>query len=228
MAFLPRSNICNILKLRESCITVPSISIQLRWRKIPKRKPRYLPMAPSKVFRIPQHPYVSPDEQQLRDDLLDEYYTKVESLRVLFKAELNQKSIDEGHTIENQKEEEAKFRLLLEENKKENERIRKIREETMEKLFQEKQIHLMQLEENRKLELQETKMRVDEIVRKEKEKLSQCITYENLDDVIEKTISDPKNYNYAIDVNGNIKWEGTPPSELEEKLKKGIAQYFKN
>lgn len=54
---------------------------QVRWRKPPKRKPRWLPMAACKVFRIPQHPYVSPEEKQLEDDLLDEYYRKVDSLQ---------------------------------------------------------------------------------------------------------------------------------------------------
>ncbi|GFT69390.1 probable 28S ribosomal protein S26, mitochondrial [Nephila pilipes] len=198
--------------------------MQLRWKKIPKRKPKFLPTAASKLFRIPEHPYVPPDEKQLIDDLLEEYYRKIDSLRVLFKAELNQKNIDEGHTLENQRDEEAKFCLLLEENKKENERIAKIREETMEKIFQEKQIHLLQLEENRKITNEEIKMKVDEIVRNEKEKTAAFITYENIDEVIEKALYEPKNFNFAIDVNGNIKWEGTPPSELEEEIKQRITQ----
>ncbi|KAF8774731.1 putative 28S ribosomal protein S26 like protein [Argiope bruennichi] len=133
MSFLYRSYLPSILKLHEVRCNVPYIFVQLRWKKIPIRKPRWLPMAPSKLFRIPEHPYVPPDEKQLIEDLLDEYYRKIESLRKLFKEELAQKSRDEGHTVENQRLEEEKFLLLLEENKKENERLQKLREETMEK-----------------------------------------------------------------------------------------------
>lgn len=61
--------------------TVFPVFSQVRWKKIPKRKPRWLPMAPTKVFRIPQKMYVPPDEKQLEDDMLEEYYRNLESLR---------------------------------------------------------------------------------------------------------------------------------------------------
>ncbi|GBM23566.1 hypothetical protein AVEN_196642-1 [Araneus ventricosus] len=228
MSLLWRSHFPSVLKLHEACRKVSCKSMQLRWKKIPIRKPRWLPMAPSKLFRIPEHPYVPPDEKQLIEDLLEEYYRKIESLRKVFKEELAQKSRDEGHTLENQKLEEAKFLSLLEENKKENERLRKIREETMERLFQEKQVELLQLEENRKLKEQETKLWVEEMVRKEKEKLAVWITYENLDDAIAKALSDPRNVCYSVDVNGNVKWEGKPPDELEEEIKRRVAESMEN
>ncbi|CAL1298831.1 unnamed protein product [Larinioides sclopetarius] len=228
MSLLYRSHLPSILKLHKACSIAPYVSVQLRWKKIPIRKPRWLPMAPSKLFRIPQHPYVPPDEKQLIEDLLEEYYTKIVSLQKAFKEELAQKSRDEGHTIENEKLEEAKFLSLLEENKKENERLRKIREETMERLLQEKQVELLQLEEERKLKEQETKQRIEEIVRKQKEKIAVCITYENLDEAIERAINDPRNVAYSIDVYGNVKWEGKPPDDLEEELKKRIAQSMEN
>lgn len=59
------------------------ISTQVRWKKKTGgwRKPRWLPMAKSKVFRIPQHPYVAPEEIQLQKDLLEEHYRILGSLR---------------------------------------------------------------------------------------------------------------------------------------------------
>lgn len=81
MAFVSRASFSTILKLREASIKIPSTCVQLRWRKEPKRKPKWLPTAPSKVFRIVEHPYESPEEKQLKLDLLEEYYRKLESLR---------------------------------------------------------------------------------------------------------------------------------------------------
>lgn len=57
------------------------VTYHIRFRKTPKRKPRWLPMAKSKVFRIPQHPYVPPEQKELELELLDEYNRIIESLR---------------------------------------------------------------------------------------------------------------------------------------------------
>lgn len=60
------------------------VCTQLRWKKEPKRKPRWMPMAKSKVFVIHEKMYVPPDERQLEDDLLEEYYRNIESLRLIY------------------------------------------------------------------------------------------------------------------------------------------------
>ncbi|XP_035224180.1 probable 28S ribosomal protein S26, mitochondrial [Stegodyphus dumicola] len=204
-------------------LAVP-VTTQLRWKKIPIRKPMWLPTAPSKLYRIPEHPYVPPDEKELIAELLEEYYCKVESLRQLFQAEVKQKDEDEGNTLEQQQKDEAEFRLLLEENKKENERIRAIREETSERLFQEKQLELLQLEEERKLEEQRIKERVEDIVRKEKEMSAFYINYDNLDTAIEQAMDNPVNVNFAITPAGDVIWEGKPPPEYEENVIKRISE----
>ncbi|GIY08843.1 hypothetical protein CEXT_98341 [Caerostris extrusa] len=74
------------------------------------------------------------------------------------------------------------------------------------------QIELLQLEEERKIKLQETKLRVDELVKKKK------------NDAIETAINSPKNVCYSLDVNGNIRWEGYPPADLEEEINRRISQ----
>lgn len=63
--------------------TILPTSTQVRWRKKTGgwRKPRWLPMAKSKIFRINQHPYEAPEEAQLRNNLLEEYYRILTSLR---------------------------------------------------------------------------------------------------------------------------------------------------
>ncbi|KFM82070.1 putative 28S ribosomal protein S26, mitochondrial, partial [Stegodyphus mimosarum] len=204
-------------------LAVPVIT-QLRWKKIPRRKPKWLPTAPSKLYRIPEHPYVPPDEKELILELLDEYNRKIESLRKLFQAEVKQKDVDEGNTLEQQKKDEAEFRLLLEENKKENEKIRAIREETLERIFQEKQLQLLQLEEDRKLEEQRIKERVEDIVKKEKEKSASYINYDNLDTAVEQAMDNPVNVNFAITPDGNVIWEGKPPPDYEENVNKRISE----
>ncbi|GIY08840.1 hypothetical protein CEXT_98331 [Caerostris extrusa] len=117
-----------ILRFQESWVKLSSISIQLRWKKKPRtRKPAHIPMALGKMYKIPKHPYVPPEENELTLNLLAEYMRKIDSMRKYFKEELEQKYKDEGNTFENQKLEEVKFQALLDENNKENERLRKIR-----------------------------------------------------------------------------------------------------
>ncbi|XP_054716587.1 probable 28S ribosomal protein S26, mitochondrial [Uloborus diversus] len=212
-----------LLTRNELFISMPSC-VQLRWRKIPVRKPKWKPMAASKLYRIPKHPEVSPEEAELHVNLMDEYYRKVESLRKLFKKELESQNLDEAFLAKQEEEEEKQFHLLLEENKRENERVKKIREETLEKMFQEKQIELLQLEEERIKKMELTRQKVDEIVRKEKEKHLNYITEEKLDAAIEHAIDNPININFAISINGEIKWEGNPPPEYERELMQRISE----
>jgi len=197
---------------------------QLRWKKEPKRKPRYLPMAQSKVFVIPEKMYVPPDEQQLADDLKEEYYRHLNSLRKQFQDEIKQLPSKEEIILAMKKEEKEEFKLLLEENKKENERIKKIREETLEKEFQENQIQLLQMEEERLQILQEAKQRVEEIVKAEKEKSKGYITLENIDQAIENAIDNPININFTLNLDGTVNWEGKPSLEYEADMCKRIGK----
>ncbi|KAG8190127.1 hypothetical protein JTE90_026695 [Oedothorax gibbosus] len=225
MAFISRVSFSTFLKLREASVKIPSTYVQLRWlKKEPKRKPKWLPTAPSKLYRIIEHPYVSPEEKQLQLDLHEEYYTQIESMRKMFQEELAQKNKEEGKTLKGQQEEEEKFLLLLEENKKENERIKVIREATIEKLFQEQQLEFMQLEESRKIQEQETKARIEKIVREQKEITKSYITHSNLDEAVERALDSPRNFNFTIDVNGKVNFEGNPPPDFEEDIKQRIAQ----
>lgn len=71
--------LCNFMKLKLIHSFGPTIPV--RWKMNMKRKPKYLPVAPSKLYNIPEHPDVPYEEKKLDEDLLYDYYTKLNSLR---------------------------------------------------------------------------------------------------------------------------------------------------
>jgi len=222
MAFIHHCSLCCAWRVSNQLMKGPIFTI-IRHKEY-RRKPLWMRTAKSKLFRIPQHPYFPPEEKELIAKLEDEYYIKINSTRKLFQEEMKQKFEDEGNTLKKQEESKNEFLMLLEENRKENEYIKSIREETLERLFQAKHVELLELEENRKAEQEKIKLKVEEIVRKEKEKAASFINYENLESAIEKAMDNPINYNFAINVNGSLKWEGKPPLPFEEEMKRRIAE----
>lgn len=59
----------------------------------------------------------------------------------------------------------------------------------------------------------------EELVRKEKEASSSFITSENIDEAIEKALTETVDYNYAIDINGEkILGRETRPSQQKEQI----------
>lgn len=215
-------NFRNILYRRQFFI-IRDVTTSSRYKKPRIRKPLWLPVAASKLYRIPEHPYVPQDEKDLILELLDEYYIKVDSLRKLFRAEIDQKYVDDGTKEEKKKQEETEFRLLLESNKRENERIQEIREKTLEQIFEAKQLELLKLDEERKKNEEDIKQKVNQLVRIEKEKVKKYLTYDNLEAAIEHALDNPVNVNFAISPDGKIIWEGTPPTELENEMNKRIS-----
>uniref|UniRef100_A0A1E1X3W9 Small ribosomal subunit protein mS26 n=1 Tax=Amblyomma aureolatum TaxID=187763 RepID=A0A1E1X3W9_9ACAR len=188
---------------------------QLRWKKKPKgSKPRWMPIAPTKLFKINPGPPVDPEEIAVLRRMRAAYRTEMKAIRNYWMEE-NRKDLElaDKYSAVSQ-EEEREHERLLEENDKENQRVAILRMERN-KLEQEKRVEeLLQREADAKLKLEQLKQHVDEIVRIEKERSATYITLEKLDEAIELAIENPISYSFAIDAQGKEIWEGTPHYEV--------------
>ncbi|XP_064456568.1 small ribosomal subunit protein mS26-like [Ornithodoros turicata] len=188
---------------------------QQRWKVSRRRKPRWMPIAPSKLFNIIERKPRDPEETQQLDHLYRMYKTEIKSIINYFVGE-HKKSIEAADkysaiSIEEVKEQER----LLEENEKENQRVAKLRAEWRKKLMEERVEELLKIEADAKREMEERKKQIEEIVRREKEQSATYVTLEKLQDAIEFAVENPVSYNFAIDLEGNVLWEGTPHMQVQ-------------
>ncbi|XP_002404746.3 probable 28S ribosomal protein S26, mitochondrial isoform X2 [Ixodes scapularis] len=187
---------------------------QQRWKRIRQRKPRWMPIAPSKLFNIIEHKPADPDETKQLKRLYDLYRTEIKSLRHYFIKE-HQLALEEADKFSAVSLEEAReHERLLEENEKENQRVAQMREERNKQEAEKMVEDLLQREVEAKAKLVELKEHIEQIVREEKAKSDTYITMEKLDAAIEFAIEHPVSYSYAIDPKGNQLWEGTPHYEV--------------
>ncbi|KAM7358244.1 mitochondrial ribosomal protein S26 [Cochliomyia hominivorax] len=174
----------------------------VRWR----RKPRWLPTAKSKMFRVPERKEQSPEEKAELLRLHNNYKTQLRSVRQYLREE-NQR-LDEtssaGHFVLTAEQEEAEFQRCLRENEKWNQEIALIREQ---RLAREREEKAKYVEERLRLarEREEERMeKIEALVKKEKELSKTFITRENLELAIEQALANPVDYNFSIDLHGNI------------------------
>lgn len=186
---------------------------QVRWRRN-GMKPRWMPMAPTKLFKINLGPPKDPEEIKLLKQMHDVYNTEMKAIRNFWK-EQNQRDLElaDKHSLVSQ-EEEREHERLLEENEKENQRVAQLRMERNKEEEERRVQELLQREADAKAKLEALKEQVEEIVRVEKERSSTYVTLEKLDEAIEFAIENPVSYSYAIDAQGKEIWEGTPHFEV--------------
>uniref|UniRef100_A0A131XHL8 Small ribosomal subunit protein mS26 n=1 Tax=Hyalomma excavatum TaxID=257692 RepID=A0A131XHL8_9ACAR len=197
---------------------------QVRWKKVKGMKPRWLPMAPSKLFKINLGPPADPEENAVLRRLHAAYKTEMKAIRNFWREEhLKDLELADKHSAVSQ-EEEREHERLLEENEKENQRVALLRMERN-KLEEARRVEeLLQREADAKAKLAQLKAEVEEIVRVEKARSSTYITLENLDEAIEFAIENPVSYSFAIDQQGKEIWEGTPHYEV---YKEGPAPAYR-
>uniref|UniRef100_A0A023FNU2 Small ribosomal subunit protein mS26 n=1 Tax=Amblyomma cajennense TaxID=34607 RepID=A0A023FNU2_AMBCJ len=214
-ALLPLRNGAYDVALYRPDVTLLLGLQQVRWKKKPKgMKPRWMPIAPTKLFKINLGPPVDPEEITVLRRMHAAYRTEMKAIRNYWMEE-NRKDLElaDKHSAVSQ-EEEREHERLLEENEKENQRVALLRMERN-KLEQEKRVEeLLQREADAKLKIEQLKEHVEKIVRVEKERSATYITLEKLDEAIEFAIENPISYSFAIDPQGKEIWEGTPHYEV--------------
>ncbi|CAH1257989.1 MRPS26 [Branchiostoma lanceolatum] len=170
------------------------------------RKPRHVPRAPSKANYVRKLTPIDPDEHTYLKTAYNTYRTQFRAVRNMFLEEyLARKRQEEGaDTAKREKEEDEEHFKLMELNRRENERMhqeRLVREQR--EALEREQADLEMSIQNEQRE-QEIVEQMDELVRREKEASKHFITLDNIEEAIETALSDPKNYNFAVDRDGKI------------------------
>ncbi|TDG47637.1 hypothetical protein AWZ03_005935 [Drosophila navojoa] len=179
-----------------------------------RRKPRWLPVAKSKLFRVPERKKQSEEERTELMRLHNHYKTQLRSVRQFLREEVvrQQETSTADHIVLTPEQEEAEFQRCVEVNAAWNAKIAKEREVRLAKEREEKVAYVQERLEAGKLREEERRERADERVRYEIEQSKSFITRENLDEAIETALANPVDHNFAIDLAGNmIKGRNTQP-----------------
>ncbi|KAF6199899.1 hypothetical protein GE061_006197 [Apolygus lucorum] len=198
----------------------PFSQVQVRWRK----KPRWLPVAKSKMFKVPERKRPPSDEHEELKRLHNQYRTEMKSLRLFFSERTKAMSTGEEVLAEIAKREEDAHQEAVRINAEWNARVAEHREKLLaEEKEREVEEILEAVEKARKAAL-EMKMKAEEIVRQEKERAKNYITPENIDEAINKALDNPVDHEFAIDLDENIiKGRRTKPVQKEQEEIQKVA-----
>lgn len=181
-----------------TCVPTPNLQI-LRW----KRKPRWMPVAKSKIFRVPERPVIPEDERAELMRLYNNYRNYMKSIRryVVAKHQASLAITTDEKDI--QKVFEDDFQRCNEINDKWNAAVGLERQIYFEKVLEDsvntaKQA-LAKAEEKKQLQLE----LAENIIAEQKEAAKTFITADNIDQAIEHALANPVDYNFAIDLDGN-------------------------
>lgn len=191
----------------------------VRWR----RKPRWLPVAKSKKFRVPERKKQPEDERLELLRVNNNYKTQMRSVRSYLREEVekNKAISTAGHLIISPEDEALELERCRKINDEWNLECLKIREERNRKLAEEQKLKIAERLIAKEYRDAETLEKIEEIVRLEKEKSKTYITAEKLESAIEFALANPVDFNFAIDLRGNI-FKGRTNltvEEVEEKVK---------
>lgn len=167
------------------------------------RKPIWMPTAPSKLFRITEHTFYTPEEREQSQLLINAYLAQIASLQEFMKREFFL-PIEESGGLPTEflaKELEAD-KTLLEDNARENQRIALIREQEAKSRIEDLENTVMAEKMRVEEKLIDIGSTVDEFVRRQKADPHNFVTPENIDRHIEKAMDSPVSFSFCIDKSG--------------------------
>ncbi|XP_076054395.1 mitochondrial ribosomal protein S26 [Oratosquilla oratoria] len=171
----------------------------VRWRK-----PRWLPTAPSKMFRVPKRCVIPKEEVVEIQRIYNNYRTNMRSIRSYLKEQNMLTSATSQLAAQHAQEEEDEHQCLMLFNLEENKRVQKLREARQQKELEEDLERvarsLVKLELKEKHDIEAAQSHIE----KTQELVRSLLTHENLEEAIEKALENPINYNFALDQDGNI------------------------
>ncbi|XP_004925783.1 small ribosomal subunit protein mS26 [Bombyx mori] len=188
------------------------------------RKPRWLPVAKSKVYRIPKRPTTSEEERVELLRLHNNYKTQMRAIRRFYHEDMiKEKSTKDSASSEMSQQLEAdEWARCFELNEKWNAEISAAREERRKLEIAKLEEYTLARMEAKDKELQIKIKKASEKIREQKELSKTFITPENLDEAIDLAIANPTDYNYAIDMKG-MKFEGRDTIISYPKEDKNVA-----
>ncbi|XP_037721525.1 probable 28S ribosomal protein S26, mitochondrial [Drosophila subpulchrella] len=185
----------------------------VRWR----RKPRWLPVAKSKMFRVPERKKQTEEERTELMRLHNHYKTQLRSVRQFLREEnvRHDETSTVDHIVLTPEQEEAEFQKCIDANAAWNAAIAKERDQRLAKEREEKVAYVQERLEARQVREEERKEQANQRVLLEIERSKTYITRENLDAAIETALANPVDHNYAIDLAGNL-YQGRSTTQLPD------------
>lgn len=174
----------------------------VRWR----RKPRWLPVAKSKLFRVPERKVEDPMERAELMRLHANYKTQLRAVRGFLMADTNAREATStaDHLIISPEQMEEEFRQCSEVNDKWNAQIAQVRNQRLAIEREAQRELILQRLDAKKDRTASRRISAEELVRLEKERVKSLITPANIDQAIEQALAETKDYNFAIDLSGKI------------------------
>lgn len=205
----------------EALAPVYSNLTTVRWA----RKPMWMGTAKSKLFRVPKRPQIPVEEMEELKRLYNNYRTTMKSIKRFLENKYSLNAIETADPEQQKRLFEEDYVRCNEINAKWNEQQRLIREkqaeERLAKALQQAEQTIVEFEQQQRVQMQQ----IEEIVRQEKENSKNFITPENLDEAIDKALANAVDYNYAIDLAGNVyKGRETTPESVEAREKQTLKQ----
>ncbi|CAD0204964.1 unnamed protein product [Chrysodeixis includens] len=173
------------------------------------RKPRWLPVAKSKIYRIPKRPVISEEERLELLRLHNNYKTQMRSIKRFYHEEMiKEKSSRESASSEmSQRIEAEEWARCVELNEKWNAQVALDRQERRKLEMAEQDEYALKRMERADVLQKERIAKASEEIRRQKELSPTFITPETLEAAIDHAIANPTDYNFAIDLKGN-RYEG--------------------
>lgn len=169
------------------------------------RKPRWVPVAKSKVFRVPKRPVVSEEERLELLRLHNNYKTQMRAIRRFYHEEMiKEKQTRESASSEmSQRLEAEEWARCVELNEKWNAQVAIEREER--RKLEVNQLETYALKRMQAVDEKRVQAiaKASEEIKRQKELSSTFITPENLEAAIDHALANPTDYNFAIDLKGN-------------------------
>lgn len=179
---------------------VNSMAVQIRWR----RKPRWLGTAKTKVFRVPERKKQDPEEYALLFEWHSRYRTKMKAIQQFLKAEAERKANEVNVLHKSPEQIQAEWDSCFALNEAWNVEVAKVRAVRLEHdAIKTREYVLEKLAA--KEEREQTRLaKAREIILHEKSQVDTFITPENIDKAIEHALANITDFNFAIDMDGNM------------------------
>lgn len=167
------------------------------------RKPFGLPTAPSKLFRITDHKFYTPEEvakiRKLHFEYRDQERLLQEYMKVQFYIPATQAGGLPKEFVELEEQEEAKIRQL---NDEKNAQVAKVKEESFAKQRQDMMNRLMDEKLKREEQLLQLAQDIDDYIIEKKTDPDSFVTSDNIEALIERAMQNPISFEFAIDRSG--------------------------
>lgn len=172
------------------------------------RKPRWVPKAKSKIFRVREPTPIDPAEYEIMKEWNAHYNTALKSILRFLR---NHDTLMEDKQLERDRKvtispEEA-YRIMSAKNAKWNEETGKIREAALAAEAEVDVIRKHKIAERDAREIEEIRETAREKVLEVQTWKESYVTLENLDDVVEEVLNTRTNYEFSLNPDGSVMTE---------------------